>query len=287
MADAKAKGGGVRQRSITAVIALTLFLSVIWVDRLHFVFTVFAAILAFVGLYELYAMCRARGIQPETIGGMLAGTVVAFTGYFQSPTLVNLMLYMGCLMVGALHIVRGQFAVAGLSSTIFGIVYIGWFAAHIVLLHRIPDIGPGLVTLLILVVAMTDSGAFFVGRAIGKHKLAPKVSPNKTWEGSVGGFVVGVGSLLLVAYGQQNGWFPAVIQDALPDWTYGKYLQVGALLSVAAQIGDLAESCLKRDAGIKDSGNFFPGHGGALDRCDSFLFTAPFMYYMTIPLFGA
>jgi phosphatidate cytidylyltransferase len=149
----------------------------------------------------------------------------------------------------------------------------------LVLIHGIPEIGPGLVTLLFVLLIATDTGAYFVGSLIGKRKLAPKVSPNKTWEGAIAGFVCAVLGGWAVYALQQNG-----IIGGFPDWTLAKYLQSAAMLSVASQIGDLAESALKRDAGIKDSGNLFPGHGGVLDRCDGFLFTSPFLYYMSVPL---
>jgi phosphatidate cytidylyltransferase len=130
------------------------------------------------------------------------------------------------------------------------------------------------------IVALTDTGAFFVGKAIGRHKLAPKASPGKTWEGAVGGFAASILGAITVYVVSNN--YPAL---HFPEWDMWRYLYAGVVLSIASQIGDLAESVLKRDAGVKDSGNFFPGHGGVLDRCDGFLFAAPFLYY--IALFSA
>lgn len=276
------KDGSVLLRTLTGVTALCVFLIVMWVPQLRLGFALLVGALTLIGLYELYAIARARQISPETIGGMLAGTIVALSGYFGSLTLTNYLLYGGCLLVAALHVVRGHYAVAGLAGTIFGVVYVGWFAAHLVLLHGIPQVGPGFVTMLFVAVVVTDTAAFFVGRAIGKHKLAPKVSPGKTWEGAAGGFVFTILGMAVVWYLQQH-----YLGAFLPDWTLGRYLYAGMVLSIASQVGDLAESCLKRDAGWKDSGSFFPGHGGVLDRCDGFLFASPFLYYMAVPLFGA
>jgi phosphatidate cytidylyltransferase len=267
-------------RVVTAVIALAIFMTVIWMPGLHVAFGVLVAIMVMLGLYELYAITRIRGFSPETIGGMLSGTAIALCGLSGSLTFVNYGFYGGCLLVAALHVVRGHLAVAGLASTIFGIAYVGWFGAHMVLLHGMADIGPGLVTLLFVVLIATDTGAFVVGGYLGKRKLAPKVSPNKTWEGAIAGFVWALLGGWAVFALQQNGTI-----SGFPDWTLPRYLQAAALLSIASQIGDLAESALKRDAGIKDSGSIFPGHGGVLDRCDGFLFTSPFLYYMTVPLF--
>lgn len=269
--------GGVLLRVITGVTALVIFLFAIWMPGMRPLFTALVTILVFVGLYELFAIARAKKISPETIGGMLAGTIVALSGHFGITLVTNFLLYGGCLLVAALHIVRGQYAVAGLAGTIFGLVYVGWFGAHMIMLHGLGDNGPALVTLLFATVAVTDTGAFFVGKAIGRHKLAPKASPGKTWEGAFGGFAASViGALCMYAVSRN---YPAL---HFPTWTFWHYAYAGVVLSVASQIGDLAESVLKRDAGMKDSGNFFPGHGGVLDRCDGFLFAAPFLYYIAL-----
>ncbi|MBM3289588.1 MAG: phosphatidate cytidylyltransferase [Candidatus Hydrogenedentes bacterium] len=271
------KYGGVPLRLATGITALAVFLYAIWAPGMRPLFTVLVGILVFVGLYELYAIARARKISPETIGGMISGTVVALSGHLGNTTLTNFLLYGGCLLVAALHVVRGHYAFAGLAGTIFGVVYVGWFGAHMIMLHGLGPQGPAMVTLLIVIVALTDSGAFFVGKALGRHKLAPKASPGKTWEGAWGGFAASViGALAVHALA---GQYPAL---QFPQWTVWHYLYAGVVLSIASQIGDLAESVLKRDAGLKDSGNFFPGHGGVLDRCDGFLFAAPFLYYIAL-----
>ncbi len=268
-------------RTLTGATALGIFLVLIWVPQLKLGFALFVGALVLVGLYELYAIARARQISPETIGGMFAGTIIALSGYFNSPSLTNFLLYGGCLLVAALHVVRGHHAVAGLAGTIFGLIYVGWFGAHLVLLHGLPVVGPGFVTMLFVAVILTDTAAFFIGRTIGTHKLAPKASPGKTWEGAAGGFVFAILGMAVMWYVHRLD-----ARLVLPDWSLWRYLYAGIVLSIASQVGDLAESCLKRDAGVKDSGNFFPGHGGVLDRCDGFLFASPFLYYMAVPLLG-
>ncbi len=270
-----AKGGGVFIRVLTAMVALPAVLALTWVPGLGLYFSLFVALMAGVGLFEYYAIVRAREISPETIGGIIAGTLVALSGYLHSPAFTNLALYGGILLVSALHVVRGQHSVAGLASSAFGVFYVGWFGSHVTLMHGTPEIGPGLVTILFAAVILTDSAAFFTGSLIGKHKLAPKVSPNKTWEGAVGGFAFAlIGMLVLYFLRAKFDW------AVLPEWPLYNYLLAGALLSITSQIGDLAESCLKRDAGVKDSGIVFPGHGGVLDRCDGLLFAAPVLYYI-------
>jgi len=262
-------------RTVTGTALLALFLALTLAPGWAPGFAGAVSLLVGIGLFEYYAIVRAREISPETIGGILAGTAVTFSGYFGSLELTNFLLFGGCLLVSALHIVRGVHSVAGLASSVFGVFYVGWFGAHLLLLHGVPLHGPGLVLVLFAAVILTDTGAYFVGSAIGRHKMAPKASPNKSWEGAVAGFVFAVsatGVLYWMAHAGRADW--------LPDWPLWKYMQAGALLSIAGQVGDLAESCLKRDAGVKDSGMLFPGHGGVLDRCDGFLFAAPVLYYM-------
>jgi phosphatidate cytidylyltransferase len=168
-----------------------------------------------------------------------------------------------------------------LSVTLWGLFYAGWMPAHFVLLHNHTgdggggDLGAGLVTLLLVIIVLSDTGAYFVGRAIGRHKLAPRISPKKTWEGAVGG----VAAALL---GTGAAWYIGRTWDlaSLPAWSLWEYALAGVLLAIAGQIGDLVESMMKRDAGVKDSGTLLPGHGGILDRCDGFLFAGPMMYYL-------
>lgn len=257
------------------MVVLPIVVVLAWHPHFSLGFTALVGVLVAIGLYEYYAIVRAREISPETIGGILSGAAVALSGAAGDPVLTNLLLYWGFLLVAALHIVRGQHSVAGLASSAFGVFYVGWLGAHLLLLHNEGERGPGLVTVLLVGVILTDTGAYLIGSLMGRHKLAPKVSPNKTWEGALGGLLCTM--LGMAAIHGVNG---LIEQSVLPDWTLRDYLRAGALLSVAAQVGDLAESCLKRDAGVKDSGALFPGHGGVLDRCDGFLFAAPMLYYV-------
>ena len=206
-----------------------------------------------------------------------------FLGLVFGLNALGIAVFAAIVSLAWLHILRGMdhHTLPGLAATIFGVVYLGWMPAHLVLMHVSGYTGlealggPGIVTMLIAMVAMSDTGAYFTGRAIGKHKLAPLTSPKKTWEGAVGGLVAAMLTGVAVY------WFRA--EDSfsdLPDYPLLWFLATGAVLSVVSQIGDLVESMLKRDAGIKDSGNIFPGHGGVLDRCDGILFAAPALYYL-------
>lgn len=277
------KGRRFALRVATALVTLPAVLYLTWRPGLEWGFALFIGLLAGVGLYEYYAIVRARAISPETIGGIVAGVLVALSGYCGDLQITNLVLWGGFLLVSALHIVRGQHSVAGLASSAFGVFYVGWFSAHIILIQRTPSVGPTLVTLLFVVVVLTDTAAYIVGSLIGAHPLAPRVSPRKTWEGAVAGLLAALGGVAIL-----HVMWASAHYDGLPDWDMWSSLKAGAMMSVVAQIGDLTESCLKRDAGVKDSGVFFPGHGGVLDRCDGFLFAAPILYYIYVPdrLFG-
>jgi len=266
-------------RLLTGIALAGVMLLLIWIPHLHGALTIFSAGLAAIGLCEYFAIVRARGVDPETPGGVLAGTAVVLSGYNAGPEQMSAVLSLAVIFVAALHLFRRRHTLAGTAASVLGVVYVGWFAAHVVALHAIPGAGPGLVTLLLMAVVWSDTGAYFAGSSLGRHKLAPKVSPNKTWEGAVGGIAAAMASTAFL-YGLQRG----LACRGLPDWSLAAYLWMGAALALVSQIGDLVESMLKRDAGIKDSGGIFPGHGGVLDRCDGILFAAPVFYYMI--LFG-
>lgn len=266
-------------RTATTCVVLPLVLLLTWAPGWQLGFCVVVSVIAGIGLYEYYAIVRMRRISPETIGGILSGTAVVLSGYYSNPATTNFAAYGACLLVSALHIVRGQHSVAGLASSVFGVFYVGWFAAHITLLRGVPGIGPGMITMLLVIVFFNDTGAYAAGSLFGRRKLAPRVSPNKTWEGAAAGFAAACASAL--AFYWVRAHYAAT---AFPTWTPWQYVHMGAVVSVAAQVGDLMESCLKRDASVKDSGVLFPGHGGVLDRCDALLFAAPVVYYMAMPL---
>lgn len=150
-----------------------------------------------------------------------------------------------------------------------GLLFVPWMINHLTLLVWLPD-GRALSLFLVLVVSMNDTFAYFVGTALGRHKLAPTISPNKSIEGALGG----------IAGGVLAGWIAQRWLLEGTGWPPGAVLALGAVLAVVAQAGDLTESKLKRIQGADDSGWFMPGHGGMLDRLDAFLLTAPTLYYL-------
>ena len=160
-------------------------------------------------------------------------------------------------------------ALADTAVAVLGLLYCAWFLGHMILLRSFPR-GEFLVLFAFFVTYMTDSGAYYAGVLMGRRLLAPRVSPKKTVEGAIGGFVAGLFAALV-----GRGWF-------LPQLTVRDALVAGALMAVAGQLGDLVESLFKRSAGVKDSGGLIPSHGGLLDKVDSLMFTAPSFYYYLV-----
>jgi phosphatidate cytidylyltransferase len=156
------------------------------------------------------------------------------------------------------------------SVLVFGVLYVGLTLGYLLLTRSLAD-GEFLIFFVFLVTWAGDTGAYYAGMSLGHRQLAPVLSPNKTVEGLIGGFL-----LAIVAALAAHVWF-------LPSFTVADCLATGLLLTAAGVLGDLAESALKRSAGVKDSGTLIPAHGGMLDRLDSLLFTGPaFYYYVTL-----
>ncbi len=168
-------------------------------------------------------------------------------------------------------------ALSRISASLLGISYLGWLASYLLFIGRlnpgVPHWGGRTLILILLVVWSVDTGAYFSGLAWGCHRLTPRISPNKTWEGATGGFLGGIAVSLLL-------WFlSSPLHYILPSLSLGCYLAIGSIAGVGGQIGDVIESLMKRDSGIKHASSLIPGHGGVLDRFDSLLFIAPLEYY--------
>ena len=219
---------------------------------------------------EYVKILNHKGFYPSLKVIYITEAVLAAIVYFERFDLVAATLTL-CAMASFMWVlfVGRQPYIANVATTLFGIVYCGWFPLHLIFFRNLScseyDSGLGFVIMMIASVIATDVGCYYVGSKLGKHKLAPTVSPNKTIEGSLGGVVAAVIMSEVFGLYLGIGWFWSLI--------------AGLLCTTFAQIGDLCESLLKRDAGVKDSGDTLPGHGGFLDRTDSFAFTIPIVYY--------
>ncbi len=228
-----------------------------------------AVVLAFVSR-EYVKILNHKGFYPSLKVIYITEAVLAAIVYFERFDLVAATLTI-CAMASFMWVlfVGRQPYIANVATTLFGMVYCGWFPLHLIFFRNLHngeyESGLGFVVLMIASVIATDVGCYYVGSRWGKHKLAPTVSPNKTVEGAIGGVIGAVIMSEIFGLYLGIGWFWSLI--------------AGLLCTAFAQIGDLCESLLKRDAGVKDSGDSLPGHGGFLDRTDSFAFTIPVVYY--------
>ena len=228
------------------------------------------AVMLAAGSKEYVKMLNHKGFYPSLKVIYLTQAILATVVYLKRFDLVAITLTI-CAMCSLMWVLfRGrQPYIANVATTLFGMVYCGWFPLHLIFLRDLScdryDSGLGFVVLMFTAILLTDIGCYYVGSKWGKHKLAPTVSPNKTIEGSIGGIFFAILGALIVGYCINLEWYLA--------------FSAGIICTVFAQIGDLCESLIKRDAGVKDSGSSLPGHGGFLDRTDSFILTLPIMYY--------
>jgi phosphatidate cytidylyltransferase len=249
------------------------------------VFLVIMVVLAVTGLAEFYGLAAQRGLVCfkgwGILGGILlmVGTFLNLTGQLGtsgSPARVNdfetsfIILFVLGLCVRQFFSRSATTGMAAISVTLFGLMYVPWLLNFIQKINFFPRVeGHYYLLYFVLITKFSDTGAYVVGSLIGRHKLIPRVSPGKTWEGVAGAIVIStLASLLFVHFlGQKMAGM---------NWTHAVIL--GVLLGTCAVVGDLIESIFKREAGAKDSGRFFPGIGGILDLVDSLLFNAPIMY---------
>ena len=270
-------------RVISGIVGVPLVMGAVWAGLPWL--SLLVAVLASLGALEFYRMAKRREARPAVLLGVAwalsfivsghmngwptpwvaLGGGVATLFWHQASRLVSLP-----LLVKDASVTRGfNDALADWAYTAAGAFYIGWTLSLFLILREEPK-GLDWVLVVLLGTFATDTGAFFTGRMIGRKALAPRVSPGKTWEGAIGGFLFGGGTVLALA-----SWLE------LPVSTW-EGAALGALVGVSAQVGDLVESMIKRASGVKDSGKLIPGHGGTLDRLDSVVFVIVVVYHFLI-----
>ena len=231
-------------------------------------FLVLAGGVILLALQEFYAALSSRGYRPATALGLAGGALVLVGAYWKGPQALSFGLVLtlvGAFLWFLVDPERSNVA-TNIGVTVLGVVYIPMMGAHAILIRDLPQ-GIAHVIAFIGAVAFYDIGAYASGSFFGKHKIAPAVSPSKTWEGAVGATVFVFASALLI--GPHLGFLDL-----------GSSALLALAASILAPLGDLAESMLKRDLDTKDMGTILPGHGGALDRLDALLFTAPAAYWI-------
>ncbi|MBD5402756.1 phosphatidate cytidylyltransferase [bacterium] len=255
-------------RMLTGLIMGTIVLSCIIVGGYALLALLIVMLIA--SSREYVKMLNHKGFYPSLKVIYLTEAILATVVYFKRFDLVAITLTI-CAMGSFMWVLfKGrQPYIANVATTLLGMVYCGWFPLHLIFLRDLScdkfDSGLGFVVLMFVAIILTDIGCYYVGSKWGKHKLAPVISPNKTIEGSIGGAFFAVAGAIIIGLYLGVEWYLALF--------------AGLICTSFAQIGDLSESLIKRDAGVKDSGTSLPGHGGFLDRTDSFILTIPIMYY--------
>ncbi|MCG8591878.1 MAG: phosphatidate cytidylyltransferase [Proteobacteria bacterium] len=283
-------------RLLTAGFLIPFVLYIIVIGGLPYL----AVVMGFtvLGLREFYLMIEEKGARPLVSIGLAVGAALPVVAYVGNEYHATLLMTASLLvfMIAQLRKAQISEALASISGTFFGVFYVGWLLSHIIVLRNfydvavksygaeavasvglVPEAGIFLTILTLSVAVMCDAGAYFAGKAYGRRSLAPKISPNKSVEGAVGGILAAVAG---------GAAFKAVFDLFLPTWSaflgWELLVPFALVIAITGIIGDLVESMLKRDADVKDAGALLPGMGGVLDRIDSPLLVVPIMYYMLL-----
>lgn len=251
------------KRILSAIIGAPIILFVCWwggYPFLGFVITV-----GVLGLMEFYDIVAYKGVKASRGAGIVSTIILLVCAFFdnEQKVIIPTFLFLFLIVAQVLKREKGS-PLISVGATLLGFFYVAWLISYVILLRNL-DEGRFWTIVLILITWSTDTMAYVIGKTMGKRKLAPTISPNKTVEGFWGG-VLGA-----VVFSSIMGWLYAFP----PLWT----ILFGLVMGVWGQLGDLGESLFKREVALKDVSGLIPGHGGVLDRFDSFLFNAPMIYY--------
>jgi len=260
----------VRRRLPTALVLLALLFAAIQYTS-DWVYFLIIQVVVLAALLEFYNLASRRKLAPQKVIGFILALLIASSFYFEALSL-ELALFVSLMVLGIYFILAMNTLEklmkfpSAVALTLFGAVYLSFTLNHFYYLRV--EKGPFWIYFLFAVIFIGDTGAYVVGKLIGRHKMAPLASPRKTWEGSIGGVV----AACLGGIGAQ--------QILLSNAVWWKAAVFAFIIHVVAQMSDPLESLFKRAAGVKDSSNVLPGHGGLLDRIDSLILAAPFFYYL-------
>jgi phosphatidate cytidylyltransferase len=273
-----------KTRVLSAVAATILLIVIVFLPKEVLALAVF--LIAVIGLYEFYSAVRKVGFKPLNAAGYILCLPLLYLGIFHGDNkfeglLANLMSLNGLILLMYLVLVlllcllvfsKGRISLADLAMTIFGAIYITFLAVFIILTRNLEN-GAVYIWFIFIGAWVTDSCAYLVGVSIGKNKLMPSISPNKTIEGAIGGVAGCIAGMIV---------FGLLVNKYIGDIAYHHFLIMGFICGIVSQIGDWTASAIKRWTSIKDFGKIMPGHGGVLDRCDSLLFTAAAVYFYIV-----
>ncbi|MFC1988419.1 phosphatidate cytidylyltransferase [Chloroflexota bacterium] len=262
-----------KKRLLSALWGIPLVVIAVWFEQPLPWFTILISIWGVITVFEFYRLVAASKASPLTYFGIVWTLLFILSPHFGYDFFIPLLLTSLVILPLVWLPLRAnkENALATWVWTVTGVLYVGWLLSYLVTLRSFDD-GRNWVFLAFFATFASDTTAFFIGRAFGRHKLAPQVSPGKTWEGAIAGVF---GAIIISLF------FILPTPLALPiNW--GQAALLGLLVSIFGQFGDLAESLFKRNMGAKDSGNLISGHGGALDRIDSVVFAGVLVYYYAI-----
>ena len=267
--------GNTSIRVLVSIVAIPLLVLLAYVGGVYF-FS-FVLIISGFSFYEFAVMSKLKGANVNVNFGLVGLIIIILNSYRNIFNTIHILILFVIILVAFELFRKNGSAILNLSTTLLGLFYFGIFGSTLIAIREFyPNLeglyqqGGYLIISIFATIWICDSAAFFGGTALGKHKLFPRVSPKKTWEGAVFGFVFAILAMLLARI---------LVLDFL---SLKDALMLGLIIGLFGQIGDLVESLLKRDAQIKDSSNLIPGHGGIFDRFDSLFFSAPIIYlYLT------
>lgn len=258
-------------RVLVALVGIPIIVALCLIGKIPFL--IFVLLLGLLAFYEFSGMMKHKNSYTNRIIGSISVLLLILNEYsnFIDYHIFFLLIILALLLSELFR--NKSSAINNLGSTLLGIFYIGFFAASILNLREFYNTsaftysqGGYLILAILVSIWLCDSAAYFIGSAYGLHKLMPRVSPKKSWEGAIAGFIFAVIGMIAAK---------SLVLDFL---TITNAIVIGIIVGLFGQIGDLVESLIKRDANVKDSSAIIPGHGGIFDRFDSLLFTAPIVY---------
>lgn len=258
-------------RVLVSIIAIPIIVAACFYGKIPFL--IFVLGIALISFWEFSELAKKKNIFTNSVVGFLTVIVLILNEYFHLTEFKIIILFFSVIVLLSELFRNKSSAILNTGATFLAVSYLGLFASTILSIREFFNFskmlyieGGYLIISIFVAIWICDSAAFFLGSAFGKHKLFPRVSPNKSWEGAIAGFVFSVITMIVAKL---------ILLDRL---TFLDSIIIGIIVGIIGQLGDLVESLMKRDAGIKDSSNLIPGHGGILDRFDSLLFTAPSVY---------
>lgn len=274
-----------KSRLLTAAVALPILIGSIiipaYVPETIWIFISIVIVALGAGLFEFYALAKKLELKADAAVGFLGAATLLVAFVFDAPSkspdllLLTIFLFLATVLISQAFRFRKDFTklMAGMGVTFLGVMYVVFLGGFLISIAAgfasVAGFSSKLLLFFFTVIFASDIGAYFVGKLLGKHKLAPAISPGKTWEGTIGGifFACGFAAISTLLF--------------FPEFKFSASVPLGGIMAIVGGLGDLAESAIKRGAKTKDAANILPGHGGILDRLDSLLLNAPILYYFS------